>query len=451
MTGMLRASVVGMLFLAGCGGRTVDARDQWTVVIATDAPVPQFGDRVLVEVLDAQGQPACSGCRREFGVPDAWPISFGIEPLPAVPVPRLRVRLYRSAATGSDGLPTGAALIDERGSLPPARGITRVYAPLMMSCFGVPSAPGSSCDPATGEAADERELAAPPAALPAPGSWPPAATRDCNGAPPAGMVCVPGGAFLLGAPRFFYYDDASAPTPEHLVQLSPFAIDADEFTVGALRPLVAAGTVPAPTQQNSIGGSEMCTWLGKDNAANDAAPVNCVTVDQAVAACAALGERLPTEAEWEFVASNRTAETLYPWGDDDSDICNLTAVGLGRQSSLGAEATFCLATGKPPGPAPGGNPKDVTALGVRNLGGNVSERVADRFSSYAASCWNGAKLLVDPRCDVSTPPPENPNAQQSLRGSSWAGIALGTRSTGRNAAATTNRDALTGFRCAKSM
>lgn len=448
---MRRSSVMGLVFLAGCGGRTVDARDQWTVVIATDAPVPQFGDRLLVELLDAQGQPACSACRREFGVPDTWPVSFGVEPLPAVPVPHLRVRLYRSAATGGDGLPLGNALIDERGSLPTPHGNTHVYAPLAMSCFGIPSAPGASCDPATGESVSEGELGAPPSTMPAPGSWPPALARDCTGTVPDGMVCVPGGAFLLGAPRFFYYDDVSAPVPEHMVQLSPFALDADEFTVGAFRQLVAAGSASAPVQQGSIMGSDMCTWLGANDATNDAAPVNCVTVDQAAAACAALGKRLPTEAEWEFAASNRTAETLYPWGDDDGNICALTAIGLGAQSAQGTEATFCLATGKPPGPAPGGNPADVTALGVRNLGGNVAEFVVDRFAGYTAPCWNSARLLVDPHCDTAAPPADNPSAQQSIRGSDWAGIALAARSSNRNAVPLANRDALTGFRCAKSM
>ena len=37
--------------LQGCGGEQAAPRAQWRVVVTTDAPLPQFGDRLLVEVL----------------------------------------------------------------------------------------------------------------------------------------------------------------------------------------------------------------------------------------------------------------------------------------------------------------------------------------------------------------------------------------------------------------
>src|SRR5678815_3707142 len=40
--------------------------------------------------------------------------------------------------------------------------------------------------------------------------------------------------------------------------------------------------------------------------------------------------RLPTEAEWEYVAGNLGAETRFPWGYDE-DVCSEAIVARGRQ------------------------------------------------------------------------------------------------------------------------
>jgi formylglycine-generating enzyme required for sulfatase activity len=444
------------LALAGC-----NARPQWTVSIATDAPVPQLGDRLLVEILDDTGAPACTGCRRQLGAADpaSWPVSFGVvAPEPAARL-RVRARLYRPDQTGPDGLPATTTLLDALGVLPSPSGDTHVALTLMTSCFGVPSDPAgdTTCDPSTGAIAPITTMPAADAQpLPSPGDWAPGRSVPCPAAPPAGMVCIPGGAFLLGGSRSFPFDDFLRSLPEHLVQLSPFALDADELTVGQLRAI--AGQLPSepdlrlPDLRAYHG---ECTWLGAGDPTDDALPVNCIPLDLAAVACAALGKRLPTEAEWEYAAGNLSTESEYPWGGD-ADVCGHAVIGLGRapaevDSPTDVEFSDCRAAGtgqpKPFGPVAGGSPADVTALGVRNLGGNMSEWVDGALASYSDACWNRGTLLVDPVCNEAAP---GHTGQHPIRGGSWAGLTIQAQVVNRNNTLNDGGDPFTGVRCAKS-
>src|SRR5262249_3716980 len=161
------------------------------VVLGTDAPVPQLGDRLLVEIFydGASGAP-CDGCRRLLAA-DAWPISFGVVP-PASGGARVRVRLYRTANTGYDGAPGSDRLIDARGGLPPAETLTPVGIALSMRCFGIGTdlAADTICDPATGMVGPVQTapVLADPASLPVPGTWAPAQEVPCADPVPAGMV-----------------------------------------------------------------------------------------------------------------------------------------------------------------------------------------------------------------------------------------------------------------------
>lgn len=460
------AAPVALLYLltAGCGADVGDPLPQWTVFVGTDASVPQFGDRLLVEVLGEDGDAACLGCRRQLGAgePAAWPLSFGVVPPGDGGAVRVRARLYRADHTGEGGLPSGLPVIDALARLPPASEPVDVGVALSMTCLAVPAdvVARAACDPRTGALAPEPELA--PAEgggpLPRPGTFPSAAEVPCAGAAPPGMICHPGGLFALGDPYFFPVDPDLDPLPERLVQLSPFALDADEVTVGAVRALVASGALAGAPELKGAPGTvaEACTWLGPDDASNDALPVSCASRALAEAACAARGLRLPTEAEWEFAAANRTRETRFPWGDDEH-ACDHAIVGRGRfvtEVSGAEESVVCRGTAGeavPWGPVAGGAERDVSDLGVKNLAGNLSEWVADRYGRYDEPCWSdgAAALLVDPRCDAPSPTPELAGAF-SVRGASWVGRAFHTRAAERGAAPG-GASVSTGFRCALSL
>lgn len=436
---------------------------QWLVSVSTDAPAPRFGDHLLLEVM---GEGAiCTGCMRLIGVdgPDSLPVSFGVVPRDGGAAVRVRARLYRAEQAGPDGLPRGPALIDAVARLPPLDGETRVALDLSMRCFGVPSLPEqrATCDPEAGALAPEPvlPLLSEVEARPEPGSWPSAAPVPCQGPVPAGMVCVPGGAFLLGTPRPGYTVDLDELSqPERLVQFGAFAIDADEVTVGTVRELVATGQLrTAPVARDlDAPGSDLgaCTYLGASNGANDALPVNCVTHALAEEACSALGKRLPTEAEWEVAAGNLDDETAYPWGNG-GDLCAMALLGRGRGSGEADRDVFensgCrpLDGPVPWGPVAGGAPSDVTALGIRNLAGSMSEWVADTFAPYAAPCWqSGGPLLVDPVCREPAP---GAAPGFSYRGSSWSGYKLGARAAARSHERASAFNPATGFRCAQPM
>jgi formylglycine-generating enzyme len=441
--------------LSGCGEKKAVARPQWTVVVSTDAPVPHLADRLLLEVLDASGEPACKSCRLELGVgsPQAWPVSFGVVPPAGGGSLRVRARLYLSGRSGADGLPAGNLMIDRTGLLSSApEGEARLALELPMACFGLMTELGNrlTCDAASGQQAAEQELPPADGRVLQAGSWPQAQSAPCMGAVPSGMACVAGGVFALGTYKFLAVDYNLDPWPEHLVVLGAFAMDIDEFTVGQMRALVQAGKVS--TEPRMAGpGWEMCTWRGASDATQDAMPVNCVAPLVAAAACQARGLRLPTEAEWEYAAGNLDRETKYPWGDEE-EMCTRAIVGRGRLSEApdAGESFWCRSVVgpdiAPAGPVAGGSAQDVTLLGLRNMGGNISEWVQDQFAPYWSECWaHGQRWLADPICQKWAETP----GFWSDRGGSWDQEPIAARVVERQG---TKADKIAiGFRCAVSM
>lgn len=147
--------------------------------------------------------------------------------------------------------------------------------------------------------------------------------------------------------------------------------------------------------------------------------------------CEELGFSLPTEAEFDYVAS-RHGTAAYPWGDQ-TPACP-DAVALGRDAD-----TRC-----PIGslPAVGSMALDVSPEGVHDLAGSVSEWVLDRFlQSYwpCGSCQNP----VAPESDVRSPL----GAYRVVRGGSYFESRVPARSSFRSRAAEHRFHDNIGFRC----
>lgn len=162
-------------------------------------------------------------------------------------------------------------------------------------------------------------------------------------------VLIPAGPAVLGTndPLLFGLTGPKA------YDVPAFSIDAHEVSNAQYAAFVAA-TRHAPAE--SAGEEEL-------NAPDQ--PVTGVNWDDAVAYCEWAGGRLPTEAEWEKAARGSSGQ-IYAWGSEyDPDAAHLSG------DAPVAVASF---------------PADHSPFGVFDMGGNVSEWVADTRLARAGIC-----------------------------------------------------------------
>jgi formylglycine-generating enzyme required for sulfatase activity len=413
----LAACIIAAL-ASGCGLEG-EPRPQLLLVIDTDAPVVTqlLGDDQLsleasVDTLrvDIFWQPGPQAQSETLAVGDAdsWPLSFGV----ATPAGRegaeiqVWLRLFRASQARTEIIAGAAQLAPpEEATLArlvtltlPSEGIDRRAIALEMACWGrgVRFAPPRTCrDAGALESHDTSAGAAGEGdAASRVGTSPIARAEPCRAPKVPGRACIQGGFTLLGelALEGTGLTPEEDPVPLRAARLSPFWLDEREVTVGevrALAPRLPGVAVPL-AHDPADDELRLCTWLGLDDGANDALAVNCVTAGTARAVCHARGGALPSEAQWEHAAARRGVGRRFPWGDEAPSCCTANV----------ARVVLCPGEGvAPPGSFPPeacGGTGDVSRDGVLDLGGNVSEIVADVFAPYGQGGWSYAGIATDP-------------------------------------------------------
>ena len=379
-------------------------------------PIPLF-DRLHVDLFPPGATAPCDSCTNEFSVSyeqlAASLVSFARVPAQGDDGWVARVRLTVERFELSTGELDPAVTIDEYVAIPPVAEGQVLDVSVVLPTGGTGQTTGSLQAPAA------PAPGAPGASVV--GTWSSAQRVTCASAAPAGAVCVPGGAFWMGASSDALVPGASQ-TWRRLVVLSPFWLRTKEVTVAEARGHVDAGQVES--WSGSTDGSsavDFCTYLPSPGA-RDVLPITCVTQQGAAGFCAGQGGALPSEAQLEYASGGALGQP-YPWGYDQPD-CSEAIWGRGGyglfldyipQVCL-AKTNFMQPMGGPE--PPGKGTWDVLALpggSVFDLAGNVYELAADTFQYSTEPCWAPTGVLRDPVCtQPSDPPPSH-----AVRGGSW--------------------------------
>jgi formylglycine-generating enzyme required for sulfatase activity len=204
--------------------------------------------------------------------------------------------------------------------------------------------------------------------------------------------------------------------PAYPATVSPFLMDVYEITVGRFRAFIDAGmgtgaTAPAEgagapkgvsdggwrnewNQYLAASSEELRFSLQCDSVFGtyteqpidrERHPINCLTWYEASAFCIWDGGRLPTEAEWNFVAAHGAAQAMYPWGG--AAITDERAVY--QCSGDGSEPYDC--SERDIG-AVGSRPAGASWWGHQDVVGNVWEWTLDLSAKYKNPCVDCVNL-----------------------------------------------------------
>jgi formylglycine-generating enzyme required for sulfatase activity len=386
------------------------------VRIDTDLPTPEIASKMRIEIQTENGAPIST---REVDLvgPESLPVSFAIERDESV---RIRARVYPQSRTIAQD-PDPNVTVD-RIVLVPGKEDARESVGILLrgECAGVAANPvdGTSCT-------DENNRMA---AL--------AITHDEVAATRSGTLrepcaenestperaCVPGGVFILGDRNARFPADpefALDATRERLVHLKKFHMDRQEMTVARYRAARSAGfkasaylpqsndgpLLPDPTKRSA------CTYSSTPLDREDYA-LNCLPHSAFQELCEHFGGSLPSEAQWEYVATvvGSATKRIFPYGDTPPTCAQI----------VHARPEF-PATVLPDGSAL--SKDDATPLGVFTLGGGLSEFVLDPPRPYDDPCWTNASFH-NTACDLPQPAPKDETVQIGTRGSNWAGPAI---------------------------
>lgn len=218
------------------------------------------------------------------------------------------------------------------------------------------------------------------------------------------MIAIPGGTFTMG-------DDRGEPdeAPAHEVTLAAFAMARHELTNEEYERF-------DPTHRQYRDGLSWrdrepvvyvswrdialyCNWLSKENGLQPVYDEKSFAVD-----LEADGFRMPTEAEWEYVATGRGEGRTYPWGNEEPRPgMHGNFVGSSAVTAIDPHLRSSVAQGAM---VVGSYLAGASRDGVMDLAGNVGEWCADTYQPYSA----------EPR---TNPLEQRPSHSRAMRGGTW--------------------------------
>ena len=234
------------------------------------------------------------------------------------------------------------------------------------------------------------------------------------------MLLIPSGTFEMGDS---FGEGLPHELPVHMVSVNAFYMDTTEVTNAAYKQFLDATGHKAPE-----------SWDDSAFNAPDQPVVGVAWLDASAYAQWA-GERLPTEAEWEYAARSGRSSMRYPWGDE---ITHDDANYKGKNGKDIWDGT---------GPVGSFSTNDY---GLYDMAGNVWEWCADEYDDkfYAVSQENNpiaGKLITFTNDDFA-----NVATRRVLRGGSWSSADNKLRVASRNFLDPQTTSQITGFRCVRT-
>ncbi len=246
-------------------------------------------------------------------------------------------------------------------------------------------------------------------------------------------IFIKSGTFMMGSNN----GDADE-QPVHKMTVKGFYMDNTEVTNEEYNECVEAGKCTSAFYNDGTAfirnGDTWKKGVVPEEFRTPSHPVVAVTWEQAKKYCEWKGNRLPTEAEWEYAARGGNTSDYF-WGDDGNNCCRYANAADSTAKREYAFRDIINCNDNHAGTAPVGE-LDTNWFGLHDMIGNVWEWCEDQYDLYTT--------------DDKKPPQETrSNPYRVIRGGAWCDTKEQLRSANRRWTDAENRNIYLGFRCVR--